>query len=54
MKEFIPLFKQSAKHRKEISSRGEINEIENRKSGEKIKETKSWFCEKNQEKSVRL
>ena len=33
--------------RKEISIRAQIIEIENKKSVEKTKDTKSWFFEKN-------
>lgn len=39
--------KPKVSRRKEIIKiRAEINEIENRKSIEKINKTKSWFCEK--------
>lgn len=35
-----------SRRREIIKIRAEINEIENRKSIEKINKTKSWFCEK--------
>lgn len=36
------------RRKERIKSRMEISEIENRKTMEKIKESKSWFFEKDQ------
>jgi hypothetical protein len=43
----LNLIQSSRGRRKVIKIRAEINEIENRKSVEKISKTKNWFFEKS-------
>ena len=43
-----------SKRKEIIKIRAEINEIENKKSTEKINETKSWFFEKKSIKSINI